>query len=93
MSTIKRSLLVLSLGVLLLPTQIKPLTVPRKTMIRGGVISTAAAFAAYATYAYMTKKQEKPVVRWVSASVMDSILEALDEKNIDERKTSKAKKK
>ena len=30
-------------------------------MIRGGVISTAAAFAAYATYAHLTKKHKQEV--------------------------------
>lgn len=55
-----KRLLILSLGLLLLPTQLKPVTVPPRDVIaKKAAIYGPAAVMAYAYYCYQSRKPEK----------------------------------
>ncbi len=59
MYTMKKSLLTLSLGLLLLPSQVKPISLPCKSLAKRTAIYGPITAAAYTLYCYYLRKPEK----------------------------------
>ena len=59
MYTMKRSLLILSLGLLLLPSQVKPISLPGENVVKKAAIYGPIAIAFYTLYCYLNRKPEK----------------------------------
>ncbi len=59
MYTMKRSLLILSLGLLLLPSQVKPISLPGENVVKKAAIYGPIALTLYTLYCYHFRKPEK----------------------------------